>query len=195
MRTKLTLNLIAFSALSVTFFSCQKQNVQPASLQNINIESAQNSIQKNSPAQLVSGVYNVVGTRKFYFGAVSDSVLVIVEDLSVYSPKTIAPYSGSFLKVTCDFAGLGNNQWQYIIKLDPKKRTVTVAPNEVMLSQIMAGSFVTYASSYNPNLKQFYLKTGYLNTSGNGRITEETLTLQPPLTGNLPVSEIDTADK
>ena len=176
-------NTLASTPLFVIFlfsfilFSCKKEStsISNASVQSSNREASELSLKH--PIKKLEGEYDEVGTRFNYEGQVSDSILLSSSDLSEYSPKLITALSDS--TITFDYANLGTSGWQLVITLNNRTRDIVkVEPNLTMAQGITPGSFIVYATKVNLQLKQFYFKTGYTNTSGNGRVCEETLTKQ-----------------
>jgi hypothetical protein len=176
-RTGLLLTVILFSIIS-----CKKESIITANQQQSVSTSSADNIHKTDLINLLVGSYSVAGTRTLYIGDASDSVVNLVIDLSVYSPKTVTSLNATTL--LCDYADLGYAGgiplgWQYVITFYPAKKSFDVQPNDIMASQIIPGTWMVYNKKYNPIKRQFYFKTAYSNgSSGYDRITEETLTWQ-----------------
>ena len=119
------------------------------------------------PGAPSSGGYNEGGT-----GVYSSS-----SDLSLNSPKTILPNSPT--ECTVGYANLGPFGWDYVITYDPATKQITaVDGNETILLSITANTFKVYDYSYDAALRQIHLLTEYTNSSGNGRLVQETMTKQ-----------------
>lgn len=127
----------------------------------------------------IAGDYNVVGTRKSYTGPASDSIVspivVIIENIAPV--KKMKAVTADTVEVA--YGDLGSTGWAYIIAFDcDTDEIVGIGPNERMRQNILLNSFIVYDARYDADLKQFYLKTGYKNSSRNERIVEETFTAQ-----------------
>ncbi|WP_143305910.1 DUF4302 domain-containing protein [Chitinophaga vietnamensis] len=123
----------------------------------------------------LSGNYVSSGKRTLYAGAISNNV--VTGAVALGGVKTLAlAYPGAY---AVDYADLGSSGWQYILSFDANAKKITaVAPSASLASQITAGSFKVISVNYDDTQKQIYLKTSYVNTAGNGRVVEETLTRQ-----------------
>ncbi len=134
----------------------------------------------------VAGIYQPGGKRIEYAGNASDSVVSSTITLDGTSEKFMSVLSVDAVSdaisadtVQVAYADLGSIGWFYNIVFNcDADSIISVTPNETMRKQIPLNSFVVYEKSYDPVLKQFFLKTGYKSSSRKDRITSEFLTLK-----------------
>lgn len=140
----------------------------------------------------LAGNYDVEGYRDNFLGGVvyvpgaessggyiegGTGVYASSSDLSLNSPKTVLPNSPT--ECTVGYANLGSATWEYVITYDPTTKQITaVDGNETILTSITANTFKVYDHSYDAALRQIHLLSEYTNSSGNGRLVEETMTKQ-----------------
>lgn len=130
----------------------------------------------------IAGVYNVVGTRYNYNGAVNYNGGPIPPGFISSAPSP-SPKSASAVDsktVTIDYANLGNTR-QYIITydpdVDPLNIDVTFTPS--FLAGISNVKVLTH--TYDPILKQIHILSTYNNLAdgtGSDRVIDEVLTRQ-----------------
>lgn len=127
----------------------------------------------------IAGRYKVTGTRTNYIGPKSSGVVETVTDLSTIGNKTTT--TNSYTEVKVDYADLGTAGWQYDIEYDPADKTITVQPNDVIISAaagIQLGSFKVDLQEYSTTTRIIHVITEYVNEAGNARVIDEYLTPQ-----------------
>jgi len=166
---------IGFILFFLCFFTaCRKENTMSQSSNATSLQNAK-AEQDFPPARIdmLTGNYSVTGTRTLYFGNINDDSVNFIFDLSTVSPKVMTATDKYTL--LCDYADLGASGWQYVIHYDINIGDWTVQPNDIMASSITPGSFKVLVKKFAKAQIKFYLKTFYINLSGNDRVTEETL--------------------
>lgn len=134
----------------------------------------------------VAGFYEPIGKRVNYRGNAADSVFDSETILDGTGDKfmNVLAVDNVVDNISADtvqvpYADLGVNGWNYVIVFNCEADSiVSITPNETMRRGILLNSFVIYQQSYDPVLKQFFIKTGYKNSSRNERVTSEFLTLR-----------------
>lgn len=139
------------------------------------IDSASSVIYLHTSNNALSGLYNSHLIKKVYSGNSTTGTLVETVDTTL--GKSLIPLNQD--SSLLNYADLGSNGWMYILKYDANVKKLIVEANNIMKASIQPDSFKVLDSIYNPPSTQIYLKTSYKNLSGDERIVEETLTLQP----------------
>lgn len=138
------------------------------------IDSATSIIYLHTINNALSGLYISELTKKLYTGAAGGDP---VQTVDTAIGKSLIPLNQD--SSLLDYADLGSNGWRYILGYDITADTLIVKPNNIIESSIQPGSFKVIKKEYNPPSTDIYIKTSYKNLSGDERIVEETLTLQP----------------
>lgn len=147
--------------------------------QGINISSTSGIIYLNQIGSPISGRYTVTGTRTNYIGMASAGVVETVVDLSTLPAKVTN--TTSYTSATINYSDLGISGWQYVVTYNPLNKTVSIAPNDIMLdfaTGIREDSFVIEAQEFDPVKRVLHFKTRYTNEAGNERVVDEYLTAQ-----------------
>jgi len=147
--------------------------------QGLNISADSGVIYLSQIGSPIAGRYTVSGTRTNYVGPISAGIVETVTDLSTMATKTTA--TQSFTNVTIDYADLGIAGWQYEITYNPVGKTVSIAPNDIIMGAgtgVLEGSFIVDIQAYDPVTKVLHFKTEYTNQAGNARVIDEYLTPQ-----------------
>ncbi|HWB26500.1 MAG TPA: DUF1735 domain-containing protein [Chitinophagaceae bacterium] len=147
--------------------------------QGLSISSDLGTIYFNQLGSPIAGRYTVSGKRTDYVGPISGNVISDTVDLSTVATKISNTQSASVILL--DYADLGIAGWQYIVTYDPADKTVSIAPNNIMLNSqtgFMDNSFKIDVQDYNTTTKVLHFKTEYNDQSGNARVIDEYLTAQ-----------------
>lgn len=121
-----------------------------------------------------AGIYNAVGKALCYKGPEPAGVPDVVP---IAGPKVALPLAEDNT-ILVDFSDRSIGGGRYRITFDPgANRILRVVPNGALESNITPGSFKVNISSYDPALKQIYLKSSYINLNNQYCEVEETLTL------------------
>jgi len=119
----------------------------------------------------LGGYYTVSGKRLIYSGLAADNN--ILDSIASPTQKTLVPQTDSISSV--DYGDLGLSGWQYNFIYSDAGILMAV-PTSTILNSVFPGSFLMLDFQYDPVLYKFYLKSRYLNSTGDERIVEETLT-------------------
>ena len=144
--------------------------------QGINITTDSATIYYNQVGSPIAGRYKITGTRTDYTGPVSGGVVAEVTDLSEIGTKVTLTQSTNVVLI--DYSDLGSAGWQYIVTFNPDGKTISIAPNSVMLNQqtgFLEDSFKIDAQDYDPVNKIIHIKTEYSDLANNARVVEEFL--------------------
>jgi hypothetical protein len=122
-----------------------------------------------------TGTYNAVGKALYYKGPEPAGVPDVVP---IAGPKMAFPLVEDNT-ILVDFSDKRIYSGSYHITFDPgANKIIKVVPNDRLESKITPGSFKVNTSSYDPALKQIYLKSSYTDLSNQYCEVEETLTLK-----------------
>lgn len=122
-----------------------------------------------------AGTYNAVGKALYYNGPEPAGV----PDVVPIAMRKVALALAEDNTILVDFSDKSIDGGNYRITFDPgTNKIIKVVPNGALESGITPGSFKVNTSSYDPVLKQIYLKSSYTNLSNQYCEVEETLTLK-----------------
>jgi hypothetical protein len=147
--------------------------------QGLSISSDLGTIYYNQLGSPIAGRYKVTGTRTDYVGPKIDGVISDTVDLSTLPTQTSTTQSADVILL--NYSDLGIAGWQYIVTFNPTDKTVSIAPNDVMLNSqtgFKFNSFTVDVQDYNTTTKVLHFKTEYNDQSGNARVIDEYLTPQ-----------------
>jgi hypothetical protein len=148
--------------------------IRITSVSNYKIDSASSVIYLHTSDNDLSGIYNSTGKKTLYIGDTADNRVSETDTFSF--TKKLIPLTSYSSQL--DYADLGSNGWKYTIGFSPDDGSFFAAPNDVILKSVQSDSFKILKASFNSATKIIYIKSTYKNLSGDGRIIEETLTLQ-----------------
>ncbi|MGO4291826.1 DUF4998 domain-containing protein [Chitinophaga sp. RAB17] len=141
---------------------------EPAAIDTFYAAKADTVIKENA----LAGNYTSSGVRTNYTGPVDNQQVAGTSTLS--GNKAATEISAAQIEI--DYANLAANGWKYVFTYDGS--TITVAPNTTMAGGIAAGSFKVKSISYDKTTGIIHVVTIYMNTAGDAREINETLTLQ-----------------
>lgn len=124
----------------------------------------------------LAGTYVVVGKRYNYSGVISYSGGAIptnyISTAISPSPKTAAPVDEQTISI--NYANLGGNGYQYLIKLDPNNpNRVIVSSNATLLAALPNVEYIV--RTYDPVTKEIHIISKY-NNGVDDRIIDEVFT-------------------
>lgn len=137
------------------------------------------TIYYNQLGSPIAGRYAITGVRTDYVGAMASGVISDTVDLSALPVQVTTTVSDSVVAV--GYSDLGIVGWQYIVTFNAVTKTVSIAPNAIMINNetgFMNDSFKIDIQDYNPVTRVMHFKTEYNDASGNARVVDEYLTPQ-----------------
>jgi hypothetical protein len=147
--------------------------------QGLSISSDLGTIYYNQLGSPIAGRYTVTGVRTDYVGPKANGIISDTVDLSTLPTQVSTTQSSNVILL--NYSDLGIAGWQLIVTFNPADKTVSIAPNDVMLNSetgFRTDSFIIDIQDYNTTTKVLHFKTEYSDQSGNVRVVDEYLTPQ-----------------
>lgn len=155
-------------AATIIFIGCSKElGTKPVTPSAVNAAQAATSelVSDTAIAKFFRSAFGSRGSRTDFRNEVTDTTAII--SLDYFIEKKFIPAGKNKVMMNYADGGLTNRGWKYILTIDPKTGSLSLAPNEVMASQIVPGSFKVLTVTFDRYTSTFNFFTEAKEASNN----------------------------